>query len=94
MFCPKCGTKLDESTKFCPNCGTNVSPSAAQQPAVSPAQETTGYQSLAEYTLAEVKKVCEISPFYSGGCGIYAWNSFIIPILAVKLGWSVAFRSD
>lgn len=24
MWCPNCGTKLDDYAKFCPNCGTNV----------------------------------------------------------------------
>ena len=24
MFCPKCGEKLEESSKFCPVCGTPV----------------------------------------------------------------------
>lgn len=24
MFCPKCGTKLEENISFCPNCGTNL----------------------------------------------------------------------
>lgn len=81
MFCPKCGTKLDESTKFCPNCGANVSPSAAQQPAVSPAQETTGYQSLAEYTFAEVKKFAK-SPL------------FIAAVVVFTLGILLSFQSS
>ena len=24
MWCPNCGTKLDDGAKFCPNCGTKV----------------------------------------------------------------------
>ena len=24
MYCPKCGSKLDESAKFCKNCGENL----------------------------------------------------------------------
>ena len=24
MFCPKCGTKIEDSISFCPNCGTNL----------------------------------------------------------------------
>jgi uncharacterized membrane protein YvbJ len=24
MFCPKCGTKIEDSISFCPNCGANV----------------------------------------------------------------------
>ena len=25
MFCPKCGTQLEEGDLFCPNCGTRIS---------------------------------------------------------------------
>ena len=24
MFCPECGTKIDEPMNFCPECGTNL----------------------------------------------------------------------
>ena len=36
MFCPKCGTQLDENAKVCPNCGESVAPKA---PAQAPVQE-------------------------------------------------------
>src|SRR5574344_1282555 len=35
-FCPKCGTRLDDSAKFCPNCGAQIE-TAQSQPAVSTA---------------------------------------------------------
>ena len=25
MFCPNCGTKLEDGVKFCPNCGNQIS---------------------------------------------------------------------
>ncbi len=29
MFCPNCGTKLDDSMRFCPECGERIAPSPA-----------------------------------------------------------------
>ncbi len=36
MFCPKCGTQVNDGASFCPKCGTAL----AQQPAVAPEQPT------------------------------------------------------
>ncbi len=30
MFCPKCGTEIDDTVTFCPSCGAQTSPTAAQ----------------------------------------------------------------
>ena len=34
MFCPKCGTKIEDSISFCPNCGsqTNLNQNVQPQP--------------------------------------------------------------
>lgn len=40
MWCPNCGTKLDDYAKFCPNCGTNV-----QDDAIKPEMnDNQGYE--------------------------------------------------
>lgn len=42
MFCPKCGTELQQNAKFCTNCGNKLSDDGAIQPqATSPSQSTT-----------------------------------------------------
>ena len=37
MFCPQCGSPLEESCAFCPNCGAPVDRVSAPQPAPAPA---------------------------------------------------------
>lgn len=39
MFCPNCGSRVNDSASFCPNCGNSVKSAAASQTA------TTGVQS-------------------------------------------------
>ena len=33
MFCPECGTRLNDGVRFCPNCGASVTPESAPAPA-------------------------------------------------------------
>lgn len=52
MFCPNCGSKVEDNTKFCPVCGTRLGNGAAQQaqpaqgqaPYPAPAYQTPAYQ--------------------------------------------------
>jgi uncharacterized membrane protein YvbJ len=42
MFCPNCGTKLEDDVKFCPNCGNQISQNDSSSQAandVEPAKE-------------------------------------------------------
>ena len=32
MFCPKCGTQLEDGARFCPTCGRQVNGAPAAQP--------------------------------------------------------------
>lgn len=40
MFCPKCGTQLDDGAKFCKNCGAAVANSSHDTPKLQPQQST------------------------------------------------------
>ena len=43
MFCPNCGTKVEDGTAFCPSCGTKLklpSTEKAKPEQIQPQQET------------------------------------------------------
>lgn len=42
MFCPYCGTKLDDGARFCKNCGEAVSDTAEQTPKVQQTESPDG----------------------------------------------------
>lgn len=53
MWCPNCGTKLDDYAKFCPNCGTKVQDDAIK-PEMNEGQEyETDYSGYAELDLED-----------------------------------------
>ena len=60
MFCSKCGTKLDESVRFCPNCGTTISAETSSEVKNTAEPKPTGFQTLTDYTLAEVKQFAKM----------------------------------
>ena len=43
MFCPKCGTQLNDGTPFCPNCGSPVSAQNAGQQAQNFGQQAQNF---------------------------------------------------
>lgn len=67
MFCPKCGTKIEETVKFCPQCGINLTDVISQHSDANQTQSSSAsapigstsansmYGSMTELTLTEVK---------------------------------------
>ncbi len=60
MFCPYCGTKIDDDSKFCTNCGAKVEGAIPNQAQPNPNQQSTPntkkYASMSSLTLETVKK--------------------------------------
>lgn len=40
MFCPNCGSQVDDGIRFCPNCGADVAPEAETSEAAESVNET------------------------------------------------------
>lgn len=69
MFCPYCGTKIDDDSKFCTNCGAKVDGAIPQQPNPDPNQPNPNqqqsapnygkYDTMSSLTLATVKKLAK-----------------------------------
>ncbi len=65
MFCPYCGTKIDDDSKFCTNCGAKVDGAIPQQPNPDPnqvgqqSQPNTKFATMSSLTLSEVKKLAK-----------------------------------
>lgn len=47
MWCPNCGTKLEDDARFCPECGTNVQEEMESLNHISePEENFVGYNDL------------------------------------------------
>ena len=40
MFCPNCGSRVDDGTKFCPSCGADIGAAEAAEETVNTAEDT------------------------------------------------------
>jgi hypothetical protein len=65
-FCPKCGTKLDDSAKFCPNCGAKIGATEPQSTVSTTTKEIEGRFVCSKtrfdkppYLMVDGIKVCE-----------------------------------
>jgi hypothetical protein len=79
MFCPNCGTQLDDNAKFCSKCGAKTGAEGAQE-APRPTQPQTpqaqyGYK---QYDQNEIKPSVSIIPFQD-----FFTHNIIITILSV-----------
>lgn len=89
MFCPKCGTKLEEDAVFCTNCGTKIENNMEQS-----VEDVQGERTSDE-TFYQQKKKFNGKDFFKKNSkaliGIAA--VFIVVFLAVKLFSALFFRS-
>lgn len=44
MFCPNCGTKVDDGVAFCPSCGSQINNAATSNPSDVPPAQNNVYQ--------------------------------------------------
>ena len=40
MFCPKCGTQVEDGAAFCPTCGAKLADTAGQETPETPSEPT------------------------------------------------------
>lgn len=82
MYCPKCGTQINERAAFCPQCGTPIS--APSQPQKSEAQNQNYQNNENTVSISAKKKHRHNKIFISIVCGILALTVLLIFIFTRK----------
>ena len=88
MFCPKCGTQVEDGAAFCPNCG-----SALDQPQTSTSESSTA--PAASVPAAAKTSGMAIASLVLGIIGLFTgWLFSILAIIFGAVGLSQVNRSN
>ena len=87
MFCPKCGTQVEEGSRFCQKCGAQVDqPTAPVQPTAVPSQ-TTPSQPVYQTATAVKNSGAAVASLVLGIIGlIFPFIPIIPSIMAIIFG--------
>ena len=88
MFCPKCGTKVDDGTAFCPTCGAKLADTAEQEtpPELTPSERKPMYEVTSPAHLEGTPRVKDMIKNISFKSWLFLAVALVVAVLSASAG--------